>query len=57
MFPNLQGSLLPIENSTLDPNNPSCLSNRTGIIQGCTETEIQSPLSQNYVHHVGSNVL
>ncbi|CAF1191151.1 unnamed protein product [Adineta steineri] len=29
MFPKFQGSLLPIDNSTIDPLNPSCLSNRT----------------------------
>ncbi len=34
MFPNYQGSLLTIDDPTIDPNNPSCLSNRTGIIYG-----------------------
>ncbi|CAF1234712.1 unnamed protein product [Adineta steineri] len=37
-FPNYQGILLTIENSKTDPNNPSCLSNRsdntTGVIYG-----------------------
>ena len=30
MFPNIQGSLLSIDDSRIDPNNPSCLLNRTG---------------------------
>ncbi|CAF0753401.1 unnamed protein product [Adineta steineri] len=29
-FPNLQGILLSIDDSTIDPYNPSCLSNRSG---------------------------
>ncbi|CAF0948798.1 unnamed protein product [Adineta steineri] len=29
-FPNVQGILLSIDNSTVDPYNPSCLSNRSG---------------------------
>ena len=33
MFPNFQGSLLTIDDSRIDRNNPSCLSNRTGIIE------------------------
>ncbi|CAF1390512.1 unnamed protein product, partial [Adineta ricciae] len=37
-FPNMQGQLLTIENSKIDPLNPSCLSNRsdndTGLIFG-----------------------
>ncbi|CAF1566718.1 unnamed protein product, partial [Adineta ricciae] len=37
-FPNIQGQLLTIENSKTDPQNPSCLSNRsdngTGLIFG-----------------------
>jgi hypothetical protein len=31
MFPNLQGSLLSIDDMRNDPSNPSCLSNRTGF--------------------------
>jgi hypothetical protein len=30
MFPNLQGSLLSIDDMRNDSSNPSCLSNRTG---------------------------
>ena len=30
MFPNLQGSLLTIDDLRNDSSNPSCLSNRTG---------------------------
>jgi hypothetical protein len=30
MFPNLQGSLLSIDDPRTDLSNPSCLSNRTG---------------------------
>ncbi|CAF4152782.1 unnamed protein product, partial [Adineta steineri] len=29
-FPNVQGILLSIDDSTIDPHNPSCLSNRSG---------------------------
>lgn len=32
MFPNLQGSLLTIDDPRIDPSNPSCLLNQTGII-------------------------
>jgi hypothetical protein len=32
MFPNLNGSLLSIDDLRIDPSNPSCLSNPTGII-------------------------
>ncbi|UJR17142.1 hypothetical protein I4U23_004038 [Adineta vaga] len=30
MYPNVNGSLIPIDNSTIDPSNPSCLSNQRG---------------------------
>ncbi|CAF4317217.1 unnamed protein product, partial [Adineta steineri] len=33
-FPNLQGILLSIDDSRIDPYNPSCLSNRSGLIFG-----------------------
>ncbi|CAF4104041.1 unnamed protein product, partial [Adineta steineri] len=33
-FPNIQGILLSIDDSRIDPYNPSCLSNRSGLIFG-----------------------
>ncbi|CAF1124779.1 unnamed protein product [Adineta steineri] len=33
-FPNVQGILLSIDDSRIDPYNPSCLSNRSGLIFG-----------------------
>ncbi|CAF1320727.1 unnamed protein product [Adineta steineri] len=33
-FPNIQGILLSIDDSRIDPYNPSCLSNRSGLVFG-----------------------
>ncbi|CAF1293793.1 unnamed protein product, partial [Adineta steineri] len=44
-FPNFQGILLPIENSKIDPYNPSCLSNQSGLIFGNLTTSPNSSLT------------
>ncbi|CAF4174874.1 unnamed protein product, partial [Adineta steineri] len=44
-FPNIQGILLSIDDSTIDPYNPSCLSNRSG--NGTRLIFGNSPLSPN----------
>ncbi|CAF1496675.1 unnamed protein product [Adineta ricciae] len=44
-FPNFYGILLTIDDPTIDPNNPSCVTNRTGLIFGNSTLSPNSSLT------------